>query len=139
MDTVQALLNSLAGRSDAFSLAAREHLEKEMASLRIQRTKTKSLTAQISVWEGLVQRRTSAIAEAEGAILEAQKHCVDLKKELADVTIQIQNVQALKMKEDVAKVPPMVASALGEPSSLLSHAQEMAALLPADKAVIFSE
>ncbi len=138
MDTVQAMLNSLAGRHDPYSAASREHLEKELGSLRIQRTKTKSLTAQVAVLEALVARRTAAILEAEDAILEAQQHCQTLRQELTDVTAQLSNVVALKMQEDVSKVPPLVANALG-PISLLSHAQEMAAMLPKDKAAIFSE
>jgi hypothetical protein len=138
MDTVQAMLNSLAGRQDPYSAASREHLEKELGSLRIQRTKTKSLTAQVAVLEALVARRTSAILEAEGAILEAQQHCQLLRQELTQVTAQLATVVALKVQEDVSKVPPLVANALG-PISMLSHAQEMAAMLPKDKAAIFSE
>jgi hypothetical protein len=138
MDTVQAMLNSLAGRHDPYSAASREHLEKELGSLRIQRTKTKSLTAQVAVLEALVARRTSAILEAEGAILEAQQHCQTLRQELTQVTAQLATVVALKVQEDVSKVPPLVANALG-PISMLSHAQEMAAMLPKDKAAIFSE
>ncbi len=94
MDTVQGMLNSLAGRSDAYTLATREHLEKEMASLRIQRTKTKSLTAQISVLEGLISRRTSATAEAECAISDSQKHCATLKHALTDVPAYVRTVHA---------------------------------------------
>ena len=138
MDTVQALLNSLAGRNDAYSAATRGTLEKELGSLRIQRTKTKSLTAQVAVLEALISRRTSSIAEAECAILEAQQHCSTLKQELAEVSAQLLTVQALKMQEDVAKVPPLVANALG-PISLLTHAQGMSALLPPEKAALFSE
>jgi hypothetical protein len=138
MDTVQALLNSLAGRNDAYSAATRGTLEKELGSLRIQRTKTKSLTAQVAVLESLISRRSSAIAEAESAILEAQQHCSTLQQELAEANSQLLVVQALKMQEDVAKVPPLVANALG-PISMLTHAQEMSALLPPDKAALFSE
>ncbi len=138
MDTVQAMLNSLAGRNDAYSAATRGTLEKELGSLRIQRTKTKSLTAQVAVLEALISRRTSAIAEAECAILDAQQHCSTLKQELVEVNSQLLVVQALKMQEDVAKVPPLVANALG-PISLLTHAQGMSALLPPEKAALFSE
>ena len=54
MDTVQALLNSLVGRTDTMSMETTTQLQKEMTSLRIRRTKLKPLSTQVTVLEKLV-------------------------------------------------------------------------------------
>ena len=72
MDTVQALLNSLVGRSDQLSVETRVSYEREMASLRIRKTKLKPLSAQVTVLENLVSRRQSSTSAAEDALVSAQ-------------------------------------------------------------------
>jgi hypothetical protein len=141
MDTVQALLNSLMGRTDAMSLETREELEKEMATLRIKKTRMKPLAQQMIVLEGVIQRRTSAVAEAGSAIAEAQAKYAVLVCQLQDAKAQFKDVQAAKAKEDAAKIPPMVASAMqsSQHGSLLMQAQGLADMLPPDKMEIFRE
>ena len=47
MDTVQALLNSLAGRMDPLSVDTTKSLQAELSALRIKKTKLKPLRAQL--------------------------------------------------------------------------------------------
>ena len=78
MDTVQALLNSLQGRSDALSMSTKESLGREMSELRIRCTKSKPIAAQVVVLEGLVSRKQKALAEAQLAAQLAQQKMVKL-------------------------------------------------------------
>ena len=134
MDTVQAMLNSRAGREDDYSLATRKQLDAEMSALRIKKTQLKPLTAQVSVLEALVGRRQASVAMAEATLTEAQQKLDTLRQDLCVATAQLASVKEAAAKEDAMKTR-------GAPNtnSVIDQATQMSSLLPPDKAAAFAE
>ena len=141
MNTLQALLNSLAGRMDPLSVSSRKDFDKELAALRIKKTGLKSLSAQILVLDGVISRRQNAIVEAAAKVQEATLNQERLNKELADAQCQLEKLTVLKAQEDASNIAPQVAQALGQTNqaNILSHGQGLAELLPPEKAAVFQE
>jgi len=138
MDTVQAMLNSLQGRSDAYSEATKATLTQELQSLRIKKTQMKSLDDQVTILENLVSRRTSILSDAELEMTAARNARDKAQDTLKEAEAQLAQVREAKAREDAARVSPQTAD-ISAPEVTLSSARQMATLLPSDKAVIFAE
>ena len=137
MDTLQAMINSLKNRTDPSSLEMRQGLEKELQNLRIQKTSLKSLSDQALVLESLIQRRQNSLEEAERVLMEQTLSRDQVKQELEDAKVQLQSVLEQKAVEDAARFPngqKQVAT-----GDVFQSAQEMASMLPSDKASVFVE
>jgi len=137
MDTLQAMINSLKNRTDPSSLEMRQGLEKELQNLRIQKTSLKSLSDQALVLESLIQRRQNSLEEAERVLMEQTSARNQVKQELEDAKVQLQSVLEQKAVEDAARFPNgQKQMATGD---VFQSAQEMASMLPSDKASVFVE
>ena len=134
MDTVQALINSLVDRSDQLSIDTRSQLFAEMTSLRIQKTKSKPLHAQVTVLENLVKGRQVGYDEAVAALEMAQQKVEKLKLDLSDAQRQLSEARVAHVQEEKVN-----ATTPQGPVDLITRGNEMAALLPKDKAAVFSE
>lgn len=136
MDVVQALLNSLKGRDDQFSRATRTNLEKQLTSLRIQKTQTKSLGEQVSILQALVERRTCLKTEAEESHREAIADLEEANTALAEAQQQLELVRNAKAMEDAVAATQSSSSV---PENPISAAKLLIGLLPQEKAVAFAE
>ena len=137
MDTLQAMINSLKNRTDPSSAEMRQGLEKELQSLRIQKTSLKSFSDQALVLESLIQRRQSSLDEAERVLMEQTSSRDQIKQELEDAKVQLQSVLEQKAVEDAARFPNGQKQV--NTGDVFQCAQDMASMLPSDKAGVFVE
>jgi hypothetical protein len=140
MDTLQAMINSLKSRTDQCSVEMKNGLEKDLLNLRIQKTQLKSLADQALVLETLILKRTTSLEEAERILMEQTASRDQIKQELVDAKSQLQSVLEQKSIEDAARFPNGVnGQQQMSPGNLFKDAQEMASMLPSDKATVFVE
>jgi hypothetical protein len=135
MNTVQAMISSLAGKQDNYSNTLRQQLTDEMQNLRIKKTKTKSLEDQQEVLMNLVESRKESIDKAQIELDKAtdrkEKAIVALaeaESALLAVNLQIDDEDMTK-NNDIGCIP----------ESFVSQAQLLANKLPVDKVGVFNE
>jgi hypothetical protein len=139
MDTVQAMINFLVGRTDALSVTTRKSLETELAGLRIQKTRTKSYADQEVVLVRLVAARTRAAAETEQALKDAvvdrdmaAVQLKDAEDQLAELKTKIAEQEAV-----AAKMAAIAKANVEDTPSVFGQITDMATLLPQEHAQNF--
>ena len=133
MQTTQALINSLKGRTDPLSTSKRQSLEAELRALRIQKTRLKPREEQHNVLMALVERKEQAVAATSQALAAAQAAATEAKEALADAKEQLARVDAQVGQEDCCS------SFMMNGINPLEQAHSLAALLPQSKVDTFME
>ena len=139
MDVTQAMLNSLNGRSDAWSVQCRAKLTAELSQLRIQRTLKKSLTVQKQVLERLMVSRASILEEAETKMEEAIQAKNDAQLALDSSVQQLREIHKKIVVEDQNRIAAKQAEVVTQPAPMaaITNVKLMATLLPPDAANAF--
>jgi hypothetical protein len=135
MNTVQAMISSLAGKQDNFSNTLRQQLTDELQNLRIKKTKTKSLEDQQEVLTNLVESRKESIEKAQIELDKAMD-----RKEKANVALAEAESALLAVNLQIDEEDTTMNNDIGcIPESFVSQAQLLANKLPVDKVGVFNE
>jgi hypothetical protein len=144
METIQAVITGLKGRTDEYSVKCKAGLECDLHALRVAKTKLKPLDDQQSILEILVEKRTThfslsehnvqqTIADMEAAkqsLMVAQKQLLDVKHQQAAAETQAalnkaeqqvpDNMKSVqKMQDLVCLLPAGMAGGFGQCLQLL--------------------
>jgi len=139
MDAVNALMTSLKGRTDVYSVSVRAQLIKDMAQLRLQKTQLKPLGDQTSILEALFEKKTSMLLQAEQEVQQAIATMEQAKASLVEVEQQLTNVKAAKAKEDQLIMSQQAEQQLPDNRMAVTKMKDLLCLLPAEKAGDFGE
>jgi hypothetical protein len=138
--TLQAVLNSIKGRSDQYAVDLRSMSLEQLAKLRLEANESKSLPQQISILQQAVERKESVFTEAKSKMEQCMKNlevarekCMAADASLIECKDKLNHIVS-KCATDVVPAPDHALSAL-QVNSLLN----LGALLPAEMAKGFQE
>ena len=139
METVQALITSLKGRTDDYSSQARAQLEQDLNRLRILKTQLKPLTDQSSILEALVEKRSSQLTQAEQDVQTAISTMEEAKQSLMVAKEQLAQVHAAKAREDQLIQAQKADMQLPDNQKSVEKMKDLVCLLPVEHAGAFGE
>jgi hypothetical protein len=139
MESVNALITSLKGRTDEYSVNVRNQLHADLAKLRLQRTQLKPLEDQTSILEALVEKKSAQLMQAERDVQEAIATMEQTKASLMVVQEQLTGVRVAKAKEDQAIKEQQEEQKLPDNRMAVTKMKDLLCLLPAEKAGGFNE
>jgi hypothetical protein len=139
--TLQAVLNSIKGRSDPYAVDLRSMSLEQLAKLRLEANEAKSLPQQISILQQVLQRKEAVFSEAQSKMKQcmtnlevAREKCMAADASLSECKDKL-NLLVSKCATDVIPAPAQNALSALQVNSLLN----LGSLLPAEMAKGFQE
>ena len=130
METLDAIIASLRGRSDPVAVQWMESSKRQLRDLRIQATKTKPLEDQVQTLTELLERKRSQLEVASATVAKATEHYNRVSEEFAGVNEELAVVKE-KHAEEIALNAENVFTMKG---GHMMELDKLASLLPLDQA-----
>jgi hypothetical protein len=139
--TLQAVLNSIKGRSDPYAVDLRSMSLEQLAKLRLEANESKSLPQQISILQQVLNRKESAFTEAKSKMEQcmtnlevAREKCLAADASLSECKDKLNHLVS-KCATEVSPPPAQNALSAQQVNSLLN----LGSLLPVEMAKGFQE